>query len=97
MNRYQIDDDVRCQCTFTNSDTTAVVDPTAVMFQARSPAGTVTSYTYGTDAQLTRVSTGVYRATVDANAVGIWHYRFYSTGTGKAAGEGKFEVEPSVF
>jgi uncharacterized protein YfaS (alpha-2-macroglobulin family) len=97
MNKYQIGDDVRCQATFTNSDTNVPIDPTVVRFQVRPPSGAITTYTYNSDPQLTRVSTGVYRVVVDANQIGIWHYRFYSEGNGKAAGEGRFEVVPSVF
>lgn len=97
MNRYQKGDNVRCLATFTNVSTGAVADPSTVTFSVRSPSGVITTYTYGTDAEVVKSSTGVYYVMVDANEVGIWHYRFASTGTGKAADEEKFEVEPSVF
>jgi len=34
---------------------------------------------------------------VDADEVGTWYYRYYSTGTGQAAGEGTFDVLETEF
>ena len=87
---------VRCTGTFTNSAGT-VVDPTVVLFKVKSPAGTTTTYTYGTDVEVVRDSAGVYHVDVDGNAAGQWYYRVYSTGTGQAAEEGRFSVDGSEF
>jgi uncharacterized protein YfaS (alpha-2-macroglobulin family) len=96
MNQYSKGDLIRCSATFTTSDGTAT-NPTAVRCQVRTPAGTTTEYVYGTDAELVRASTGNYYVDVDANAVGTWRYRFYSTGTGQAADEEAFRVKDSWF
>jgi hypothetical protein len=85
-----------CWATFTDADGTAQ-DPTAVYFKVTDPSGNTTTYTYGVDAQLVQSATGIYYVAVDADEAGIWWYRYYSTGTGQAAGEAFFRVEPSKF
>lgn len=94
-NAYDIGDLVRCTGTFASSGSN--VNPSAVMFKVKTPAGTVTTYTYGTDAALVRDSTGVYHVDVDAATAGDYVYRFWSTGTGQAAAEGQFWVRPTLF
>ena len=96
MNQYSKGDLVRCSASFATSAGVAT-NPTAVSFQVKTPAGTTTTYTYGTDAALVRASTGNYYVDVDAALVGTYHYRFYSTGTGQAADEGSFRVKDSNF
>lgn len=96
MNQYSKGDLVRCSASFADS-AGAATNPTAVLFQVKTPAGTTTTYVYGTDAQLVRPSTGNYYVDVDASQVGTYHYRFYSTGTGQAADEGSFRVKDSNF
>ena len=56
-----------------------------MLAQYKDPSGNTTSLTYGVDAALVKDSTGVYHVDVDADEVGWWHYRVYSTGTGQAA------------
>lgn len=99
INEYDLGDEVRCstaEVPFTNTAGT-VIDPAAVFFKVKNPSGTVTTYTYGVDAALVKVSTGIYRVDVDANMSGTWWYRFYSTGSGKAADERSFTVAASEF
>ena len=96
MNSYKLGEDVKISGAFTNSAGQAV-DPTTVKCQYRSPSGVITTLTFGTDAALLKASAGNYYTVVDANEVGRWHYRFYATGTGKAAGESAFDVDHSVF
>lgn len=87
---------VRVSAIFTNT-AGAVADPTSVFFKYRNPGGTITSLTYGVDAALVKDSTGNYHVDIDANDDGPWWWRFYSTGTGQTAEEGKFAVARSVF
>ena len=89
---FQKGDLVRCTGTFTTQAGVAQ-DPTAVNFAFTNPAGTTTTYTYGTHTQLVRSSTGVFYVDVDASSTGLWHGRWYATGTGQAAVETKFYVE----
>ena len=92
---YDVGDLVRCTGTFASSGSN--VNPSTVMFKVKSPAGTVTTYTYGTDAALVRDSTGVYHVDVDAAMAGEYAYRFWSTGTGQAAAEKQFLVVATLF
>lgn len=95
-NTYDLGDLVRCSGTFTDA-TSILVDPTVVKASIQNPAGTDTTYTYGTDAALVRDSAGAYHVDVSATSAGRWYYRLYSTGTGQASGEGYFDVAPSQF
>lgn len=71
-----------------NVKTSAVaVDPSVVKGWTRTPSGTVTTYTYGTDSEVAKVDTGDYTLTFDVDMAGTWWCGFYSTGTGKAASD----------
>jgi len=83
-NTYDLGDLPRITGTFTNA-AGVVLDPTAVFCTYRSPAGVLTTLTYGVDAALVKDSTGVYHVDISATLAGVWQYRFYSTGTGQAA------------
>jgi len=94
MDTYDLGDLVRCSGAFTNSSGTAI-DPTSVYFAYKNPAGTLTTLEYGVDGALVKDSTGNYHVDVSAASAGTWFYRFYSTGTGQAADEGSFYVNPT--
>ncbi len=74
-----------------------LIDPTAVSFIFRNPAGDTTTYVFNTNVELVRDSTGKYHVEINANAAGFWHYRYESTGDGQAAFEGRFAVDRSNF
>lgn len=94
MNAYKVGASVRCSAVFTN-DLGAAVDPSTVTFRLRTPAGTVTSYAYGTDAQLVKDATGNYHVDLSASQAGRWTYRFEGTGAAPSADEAQFAVESS--
>jgi hypothetical protein len=96
MNSYAVGNLVRVRVAFADSQD-AAVDPDVVKVQVRTPAGTISTQTYGTDSEVVRASAGSYYMDVDAESPGEWLYRWYSTGTGQAAAEGVFTVEASVF
>ena len=96
MANYDKGDVVRCSATFSNSAGVSI-DPTAILFKFKTPAGATTTYTYGMDSELVRDDTGDYHVDIDANEVGPWYFRFYSTGTGQAAAEAKFQVGITKF
>lgn len=89
---YTVGDSVRCTGTLKTS--TGVKEDTtgAVTFKVKSPAGVVTTYLYGTDAELVRSAEGVYYVEVDAASWGVWYYGFVSTGSAQAAQESWFEA-----
>jgi hypothetical protein len=78
--------------TFYNSSG-AVADPTGVTFKFRTPAGTVTTYTYGVDSELVKDATGQYHVLITASLAGIYQWRFAGTGAVIAAIEDSFSVD----
>lgn len=93
---YDVGDRVRLTHTFTNADG-ANTDPTTIVFKFKTPAGVTTTYTYGVNAELTKVSTGVYRVFISLSAAGIWRYRIEGTGVLEAANEDAIHVNRSFF
>lgn len=93
---YDIDDVAELGATFRDASTNALVDPTTLTMTVKRPDGTVTIYTYGTSAEVSRTSLGLYRALIPLTAAGDWGYRWKSTGSGAGAQEGSLTVRPSV-
>lgn len=94
-NTYYVGQLVSAAVAFVDEDA-APVDPGTVSVKYRSPDGTVTTKVYGTDAAVIKDSTGNYHIDISATAKGIWRYRWFSTGTGQAAGEQQFTVIASA-
>ena len=94
INLYFVGALVRTGAVFRNSASVAV-DPDVVKFKVRTPAGVVTTYTYGPDNQLVRTATGTYYVEVSAAEQGTYRYRYESTGSGQAAEEAEFKVQSS--
>jgi hypothetical protein len=89
-NTYDVGDEVKLKGEFTDDDGNAQ-DPTTVTFAFLAPsASSATEYVYGTDAEVVKESTGVYYVNLGVTEAGTWRWRFYSTGTGKSAGESYF-------
>lgn len=95
-NTYDVGDTVRVQGVFKNSSD-VVVDPGTVTFKLKSPGGTVTTYVYGTDAQVVKTGTGTYYVDALPTLEGRYSYRWAGTVTNVAAGEGYFIVRESNF
>jgi hypothetical protein len=70
-------------------------DPATVRFRARSPGGTVQTWTYPADAVLVRVSVGLYRIDWHATSAGVWSWRWECDGDFKATHEGQVAIDPS--
>jgi len=96
MNNYDKGDVVRCYGHFTNN-LDADIDPTSVFFSVIDPTQAQTNYQYGVGIQIIKDSVGHYHADVDADLEGYYRYRWYSTGTGKAADDAWFVVDPTPF
>lgn len=102
LNAYVVGQPVRLAGHFVDVDG-ADINPTVVIVKYRPPGATTVTKTYGTDVQVVKDSTGHYHIDVDTSPVvdvtpghGIWRYRWYSTGTGQAAGEMQFTVIASA-
>lgn len=86
----------RATVTYTEDD--VPFDPTTVACKVMDPEGRVRTYTYGTDTDLGKISTGVYYIDITPNMGGRWHFRFYATGTNTSSQqEGDFIVKASPF
>lgn len=85
---YNLGNDVTSSVLFTAAN--VPVDPTGVTFDVQAPDGTKTSYVYGVDSQVVRVSTGRYSVTLTPSARGLYHYDFTGTGAVEANEDGAF-------
>ena len=95
-NTYDIGDLVRCSVLFEDAAGTNI-DPVTVSVKVKPPSGSTVTYVYLTDVALVKESTGLYHVDVSVTIAGTWWFRWYSTGTGQAAGERKFWVTVSKF
>ena len=74
---------------------TVLHDPSVVKLDVDAPDNTQTTYTYPTDSEITKQAVGHYTAVLDTSGKpGRWFYRWYSTGTGQAADQASFHVNP---
>lgn len=88
---------LRVAANFQNS-ADADIDPTTVTFKLFSPSAGTTSYVYGTDAEISKDSTGDYYIDVTPTEAGRYVYRWVTTGTNQnLAVEGNFVVTASPF
>lgn len=74
-------------------------DPVTVAFKTVSPCGECGTYIYGTDANVTKVSTGNYAAALTPKESGRWFTRWEGTDvTGNVAAiEDFFSIQRSKF
>lgn len=91
---FQDGDKVRLSAAFTDIDE-AASDPGSVLCKVREPDGTVTTYTYLTDAALIKDSTGNYHLDFLTSQAGRHRYGFYGITSGQAVAEGEFRVQAS--
>lgn len=95
-NEYDVGDRIKLSTSTAFADSAGTAfDPDVVRFKVRDPAGTTTTYVYGTDANVTKVATGDYECEVDVDTAGMWLYRIegeQSSGENRGADEGRFVV-----
>lgn len=65
-------------------------DPAAVTFKLRDPAGTLTTYVYGTDAQLVRDSAGAFHVDWPVAAAGRHFVKWDGDGAADVAAQTEF-------
>jgi hypothetical protein len=95
-NVYERGDDVRCTGSFAN-DAGVATDPTAVTFRIVPQLGTATTYTYGTDNQVVKESTGIYHVDYTPTVHGPHTYEFVGTGAVQRAVSRTFLVKNTPF
>jgi len=91
-NIHDLGDVVRVSATFTDADTDALIDPDVVKLSIRTPAGIVTTYTYGVGGSVVKQAVGQYYSVINSNQAGFWFYRWWSAGYGQTAREKEFKV-----
>ncbi len=96
MNTYDVGIDVVLIGKYENRLGVAI-DPDVVSVSIKNPDGTVVTYAsnYYIDPRIERIDVGHYELTLSVTQYGIYYYYWYSTGTGKTAGENYFEVRKS--
>ena len=96
INAYVRGQQVRVAVAISNA-AGAASDPAGLAVKLRTPAGAISTKTYGADAEVVRDAAGAYHLDVDAAAEGDWHYRWEGSGSNRGAGEGQFRVIAGVF
>jgi hypothetical protein len=92
--RRYVDEEIRIEVMIQDEDGTAL-DPDTVKLRLYSPSGTETSYTYAAG-EVHRDSAGQYYCDFEPDESGRWHWRWETTGTGKALTRaGSFVVQSS--
>lgn len=81
------------------NDADADTDATTLACLVMDPAGSSTTYTYGTDANVTRESAGDYICDVTPDQSGRWLYRWVATDASAytVIDAGSFVVQASPF
>lgn len=79
VSSYDVGDLIELKGTFLN-DAGVATDPTTIVFKIRPDSGDLTTYVFGTDAELVRVSAGIYTVNWIVVDEGIHQYRFIGTG-----------------
>lgn len=91
VDRYLIGQVVRISVAATDADATAA-DPGGLALLVKSPDGTITTYTYGTAAEVVRTATGAYHADIALDTAGTWRWRWEATAPNAGADEGALTV-----
>ncbi len=100
MAQYNLGQVAVLSAVFEDAATEEAADPTTVTCTVIAPDGTETTYTYGTDAQLLKDSTGHYHLDQYCTLPDTWYYQFKGdgdAGTLRAADETNFTVKRSRF
>ena len=94
VNKYDVGDKVKITGTFKYEG--VETDPSVVEAHYRLNSGDIVSLVYGVDAELVKVSTGVYYFTILTTGKGTYKYRM-DDGEANVATEGTFEVRRTNF
>ena len=72
-----------------------IADPGGLVLRVKSASGSVTAYTYGSDAVIVRDGVGAYHADIPLTAPGQWAYRWECSAPNAGAAEGVINVQKS--
>ena len=91
---YDVGDAPWVKVTFRDTNGIAT-DPSSVTAAISRPSGVVDSYSYGVDAELVRLGSGVYRIRVSLGEAGEWVVRMAGVGVVESAAEMLLRVQAS--
>ena len=94
---FWVGNSISLTCSFRDRATAAAIDPDVVSARLKSPSGVVTTYTYGEDSEMRRISTGLYSLVVAPDAAGAWQWLFTCSGSASGAERGSFSMLESGF
>jgi hypothetical protein len=94
INVYDKGDLVQLPASFVN-DSNVATDPTGVSVKVMKPDGTTVTYTYLTDVEVVKDSTGNYHLDLAISLAGVYKYKWFGTGAVTTAEGGQFTVKPS--
>lgn len=93
ISQFSSGDTIRFQVTFSLSGTNT--DPTTITFRRKDPNQVVRSYVYLTDAEIVRISAGVYRIDLLLDLPGEWWARWEGAGIAPGASEIRVRINRS--
>ena len=94
---YIVGDKPRVKATFLEIDTNDPIDPSTVKVIVMQPDGTETTYIYGTDSEVEKISTGVYAIALLLDSSGHWKFLWKGLGTLSGAAKAVVAVRPTGF
>lgn len=74
-----------------------LTDPTVVKVQVMTPAGIISTYTYGSDGDLIKDDTGTYHIDVTLSTEGEWKHRWYAEDSHIGAAWDLVYAKPDAF
>ena len=77
---------------YDTDDLDTPADPTSLSVLIVSPSGTRTTYVYGTDDEITRLDTGVYRISIPCTESKGWAFTITAAGAVAGVESGHFNV-----
>jgi hypothetical protein len=72
---------VRIYANISETDNGNLSDPSALQITITEPDGTILTYVYGTDAEITKLATGTYYAEYTVTQLGVYKYVWQTSGT----------------
>jgi len=104
VNTYDIGDLVILKNGTFKDASEVAVDPPMINVKVQNPNHEDATYTYGVDAAVEKLATGVYRCTIKPTIPGMWYYRWEAVDASasivvaqEGAEEHRFSVRPSAF
>jgi len=73
----------------------AAADPGALRLKIKTPAGAITTYTYGGSADVVKDAVGTYHADIQLATAGLWAWRWELDAPNAGAAEGVAVVNKS--